>query len=360
MILATMDKFELQKEISGFTGLFKTLELLLELRWRLGMADDHLALDLCEFYATWEACQIRRIIGPTYDVERVPSCGMNGSSFDFRAKLPKHDTVQKAAQDLLIAVSSEDEAAVSSALREMGVFSFCPAPEHVFPKMEKIASRVSTRARQVFLVDLSLFAARVADLQRAREYVHQARTFDPSSRELYNICVIEGLIALNDGRINETIQCLDSSMKACQADVDSSVQTSLLPPNLELAEKLLERGERTAVLRHLLECHNVWQRRRPQIEEWIRIIETGEKPDFQTVGIWGDAEHPSYRLNVQWMRACSLKNQLNPAKPKIPMSPAQVLAEREKEMAEYEPLINARVKKALEYLEKDDDPGPLK
>ncbi len=41
------------------------------------------------------------------------------------------------------------------------------------------------------------------------------------------------------------------------------------------------------------------------------------------------------------------------------MSPAQVLAEREKEMAEYEPLINARVKKALEYLEKDD-PGPLK
>ena len=120
-------------------------------------------------------------------------------------------------------------------------------------------------------------------------------------------CVIEGLIALDDGRLKEAIQCLDSSTNACQADVDSSVQTSLLPPNLELAEKLLERGEQTAVLRHLSECHNVWQRRRPYIEEWIRIIETGGKPDFQTVGIWGDAEQPSYRLNVQWMRACSLQ-----------------------------------------------------
>ena len=52
-------------------------------------------------------------------------------------------------------------------------------------------------------------------------------------------------------------------------------------------------------------------------------------------------------------------NQLNPAKLEIAMSPAQVLAEREKEMAELEPFINARVKKALEYLEKDD-PASLK
>ena len=38
-------------------------------------------------------------------------------------KLQKHDTVQKGALDLLVAVSCEDKAAISSALREMG-FSF--------------------------------------------------------------------------------------------------------------------------------------------------------------------------------------------------------------------------------------------
>ena len=145
---------------------------------------------------------------------------------------------------------------------------------------------------------------------------------------------------------------------ACQADVDSSVQTSLLPPNLELAEKLLERGEQTAVLRHLSECHNVWQRRRPQIAEWIRIIETGGKRDFQTVGIWGDAEWASCRLNAQWMRACSLENQLNPAKLKMPMPPAQVHAERKKEMIELEHFINARVKKQLSTLRRAT-PRPL-
>jgi len=58
------------------------------------------------------------------------------------------------------------------------------------------------------------------------------------------------------------------------------------------------------------------------------------------------------------MRACSLEKQLSPAKPKIPMSSAQVLAERERQMAEYEPGINAHVKRNLEYLEKDLEAPP--
>ena len=34
-----MDKFEVQKKVVEFKGLFKTLELLLELRWKLGLSD---------------------------------------------------------------------------------------------------------------------------------------------------------------------------------------------------------------------------------------------------------------------------------------------------------------------------------
>jgi tetratricopeptide (TPR) repeat protein len=235
----------------------------------------------------------------------------------------------------------------------MEVLSFCPMPELVFSKMELLTSRVSGTAQQVFWVDLSLFAASVLDYQRAAKYVEQARAFKPSSRELYNICVVEGLIALNDGRVDEAIQCLDRSAEACQTDADSSIQCSLLAPNLDLAERLLELGERIVVLRYLTECHNVWQRCRRQIEEWIYLIERGEKPDFQTLEMPENANQPSYRLNVQWMRACSLEMQLSLAKPKTSMSSAQVLAERERRKAEYEPRMSAHIKKKLEYLEKD-------
>jgi hypothetical protein len=45
--------------------------------------------------------------------------------------------------------------------------------------------------------------------------------------------------------------------------------------------------------------------------------------------------------------------QLHPAKPKSPMSPARVLAERESRQAELESGMSARIKAKLAYLEED-------
>jgi tetratricopeptide (TPR) repeat protein len=336
-----MNKLELQKEVSEFTELFKTFELLLERRRKLCMADDQMAIGLCEFYATWSACQISRSVGSACDFEidheENETRPHSGEVF------PKAENVHKAAQDLLAAVESADWAAVSGALKEMGVLALCPAPEQVFSRMEDVTSRASERAQQVLLVDLAFFAVGVGDYRRAAEYIQQARTFDPSSRELYNICVVEGLIALNNGKAGEAIRSLESSTKACQTDVDSSIQCALLPPNLELAERLLQLGERIAVLGHLCECHNVWQLHRPQIEEWIHLIETGDKPDFQLardVGV-DDRSSQAYRLSIQWMRAITLEMQRSPTKPRTPMSPAQILVERERRRAEIEPRLDA-------------------
>jgi hypothetical protein len=179
-------------------------------------------------------------------------------------------------------------------------------------------------------VDLSLFAAKVGDIRRAGEYVRQARRFSLSSRELYNTCIIEGLIALRDGLVADAVLCLGNATIACEADVDSSIECSLLGPNFELAEKLLELDKRVGVLEHLLACHNVWQGRRAQIEAWIHMIETGEKP-LALVG--GDLEKLSERLPIQWMRACSLAIPPDLAKSSRVMSPTQVLAERDKRTA---------------------------
>jgi hypothetical protein len=67
--------------------------------------------------------------------------------------------------------------------------------------------------------------------------------------------------------------------------------------------------------------------------------------------IFGEAYQPSYRLNIQWMRACSIEMGLRAAKPRRPMSPAQVLVERERLMAEHARRMDSHIKKKLEYLE---------
>jgi hypothetical protein len=317
------------------------------------MLDDHLAIALCEFYALWGAYKVSECIRSICDFGPVPCCEENEESLGRREVLPKYEAVNRAAQNLLLAISAKDQVSISGALEQLGVSSLCLVPEQVFSKMEHVALHVTGRAQQLFWVDLSLFAAEAGDYQRARLYIQQTRTFDLSSRELYNVCVVEGLIALEEGRVDQAIGCLDGSTKVCQADVDSSIQCSLLPPNLDLAKRLLELGKRIEVLRYLTECHNVWWRCRPQIEEWIQLIESGEKPDFQALQTAEDADQLSYRLNVQWLRACSLEMQLQPAKPKSPMSPARVLAERERRQAELESSMSAQIKAKLAYLEKD-------
>lgn len=333
---------ELRQAIFHYGEVFKSYDYLLKLQEDFSIPDEHLATALFELYATQAARQIHECLAPTRRSKTiVASSGV----------WPKYETVQDAARDLSLAVVSKDEVSISYALEAMGVFSVCPDPEQASSTLEDIVSHVNGPAQQVFLVFLALSAARVGDFQRAGKYIEEARAFEPSSRELYDICVVDGLIALNAGNVKEAVRCLDNSMRACQADVDSSVQCALLTPDLEIAAKLLELDERVAVLRYLFECHNVWQSLRPQIEGWIHSIESEEVPDFRLPE--SDSTRVSRRMFVQWIRACSLQMNLNPANPRKTLSSAEVLAERERQHSEYKPHIDALIKKQLKYLEKD-------
>lgn len=349
-----MNNRDLREEINQFGEIFRTFEMLVKYRKRLGMPQDQMAIDLCAFYAIWAAHKVLRCVGAICSLQTDSDLSEDAQEVNYRELFEHGDSVHKVGQDLLLAVAERERTAALTALERMGVFSFCPIPDRVFSRMEDVASRVSERARSVFLVDLGLFAASCGDFLQAYRFVQQARSLGLSSRELYDSFVVEGLIALNDGRVGDAIQCVDRSMAACQADVDSSIQCSLVPPNLELARTLLEHGETIAVLRYLGECKNVWQLHGAQIEEWIQSIERGNKPEFRSAEI-AATDRLSRRLNVRWMRACSLEMQLIPPMPTTSQSPSQVLAERERRKAEYQPRVDAYIKRKLEYLEKDLD-----
>jgi hypothetical protein len=350
-----MNELGLRREVSDYEALFRAFESLLKDRAKFYVTDDHLATTLCELYAIMGAYQIRACIGSTGDIEIAPAQEENENDFRAREVLPKYETVQKAGQELLAAVVSDDKSAVLGTLEEMGVSALCPTPEHLFPRMELVTERVAGHAQQVFLVELSRFAANVGEYERASKYIQQARTFDPTSWELYNIFVVEGLIALNEGRLDDAVQCLDRSISACLAYENARVQCCVRAPNLELAEKLLERGERVEVLRHLLDCKNVWEVLQPQIDGWIHAIDSGEKPDFLATGNLRVPEKPSHRLRMQWMNACSLaKGPVSSDMKRVPpKSPAERLVARERWMAKNGPRLDAFIKRELEYLEKD-------
>ena len=355
-----MNELGLRKEVLDYEELFSTFEMLLKDRAKFYVVDDHLATALCELYAIMGAYKIRACIGSSNDIEIVPDQEENGDDCGAREVLPKYETAQKAGQELLAAVALGDKAAVLGAIKEMGVSALCPTTERPFSRMERVTERVVGHAQQVFLVELSRFAANAGEYERASKYIQKARTFDPTSWELYNIFVVEGLIALNERRLDEAVQCLDHSISACLAYENARLQCCVRAPNLELAEKLLESGERVEVLRHLLNCKKIWESLQPQIDGWIHAINNGEKPDFLATGNLRVPERPSHRLRMQWMNACSLaEGPVSSALKRVPpKSPAEQLAARERWIAENGPRLDALIMKELEYLEKDMDVPP--
>jgi hypothetical protein len=271
-----------------------------------------------------------------------------------RGSLPELDTVRRAVQRVTAAVASNNRVAVITALKEMGVFALCPIPDKQLWRMERVAKNVSGRARLVFLVELSLFAADTGNYDALRKYVIEAWSLDPNGWELHNFCTFEGLFALEAGSLDDSVRYLEKSLRACQADEHTLINCALRPPNFLLAQRLLERGARDPVLRHLVACKTVWQRSWMPMEKWINLIESGRTPDFDdSEGLKG-MRLPSCRLDLQWMRARSLEKPERLPQPSD-VSFEEVIAAKEKLLANVDRYISTEVEEAIKYLDKGLD-----
>jgi tetratricopeptide (TPR) repeat protein len=317
-------------------------------------AGQRLSRILSVFFGMKSAFLVCRSLGPEDNDHR--EAAMDGAGdFEEQPTLLKFDTVHSALQKLAAAVASNDGGAAMSALEEMGVFALCPIPDEQLSRMERLAGTVSGRARLVFLVELSLFAVELGDFDAARKYVTEAWGLAPSGWELYNFSILEGFFALEAGKTEKAVQYLERSLRACQTDEHTLINCGLRPPNFLLARKLFELGTRGAVIKHLVDCKNVWQRSWIPLDEWINLIESGQTPDFDSEGLRG-MSLPSCRLDLQWMRARSLESKKGSslAAPNS-KSPAEVVAAKERLLADVDRHISAKVKDAISYLDK----GPV-
>lgn len=306
---------------------------VVELSERLSASGDRLISVLCMFYVMWSALVIRIRLGMCEEpkVEVTKNRPLAKDLFLLPGCIPKFDIVQKAVEEFIATVNANDRTGVTNALQDMRIFALCPVPEEQLSRMELITNHVTGRACAIPLIDLSLFAIELEDYERAIKYATEAHTFDPGSWELYNLCIVKGLIALNSRQPSEAIQYLDESIYACRRNEYSSLSCGIRVPNLALAKKLLQTGHRVVVVKHLLECKDVWQSLRTKIDKWISVIEAGETPDFCGAGV---LRAISYRLQMQWLRlySLSLETELGMATRK---SPTEVLVGRHRLREEY-------------------------
>ena len=317
-----MKTFDLQTEVSGFGEVLQYSERCL--------AGDLLTCALCELFALKYAYKIRGCIAECVGTE-VANALERGVQEDSlggcQRRLPKAEEARGPALRLFPAVVSRDKTAIWSALDGMRVMALCPVPLQQFSRMERIADRVVGPAKMVFWVELSFFAAELGDYERASIYASEAHNFDPIGWELYSLTVIEGLVALNAGKNDEAIKSLDTSVSACLTDGHACLGCGTSPPNFLLAEKLLERGKRIEVISHLSDCKFVWRFLRSQIEEWIRVIESGGSPSFPAGGTW--------RLATQCQNARLIDSGQYLAESSMPQSRNQVIAEVERMRAAF-------------------------
>jgi TonB family protein len=87
--------------------------------------------------------------------------------------------------------------------------------------------------------------------------------------------IVRGLVALRSGNIQLATKDLIEAGKTT-----GSPQLDSFGPNLILANELLEKGERDAVLEYLTLCRSFWKMGSSKLDAWINIIRAGGKPDF--------------------------------------------------------------------------------
>jgi len=95
--------------------------------------------------------------------------------------------------------------------------------------------------------------------------------------------------------------------RSCQVDEYASLDCGVRAPNFMLAQELLEHGETEMVVTYLSQCKNIWRSFQLPISKLIGLIERGERVDLQTSEFVRALNQPSYKLQMQWMRACCLE-----------------------------------------------------
>lgn len=127
--------------------------------------------------------------------------------------------------------------------------------------------------------DFERAETKARDLLRIGEEIDRTSRFKGStlSDTTHVGNTILGLIEMNRNNVPAAKEHLLASARFTRTA--HPVHTSF-GPSMALAKSLLERGERQAVIEYLDLCTTFWKNSNGKLDEWKRVLEVGQTPDF--------------------------------------------------------------------------------
>lgn len=132
------------------------------------------------------------------------------------------------------------------------------------------------------LTSVLMAALREEDLARLRRYGQEALDLAPRfpgdwnhGNALHQGHAALGLLALDRGDVEGAVGHLLSS-----AQTPGSPQLDSFGPDLTLAQRLLDQGQRDAVRRFLEQCRTFWKMGGAKLHFWLETLRTGQTPEL--------------------------------------------------------------------------------
>src|SRR5882724_3018216 len=184
--------------------------------------------------------------------------------------------VQPAVQRFKEALLLGDILRAIQALGPTGILAEGDSPQRAVEGLESELAKAGGTRRLEFLPRLAKLALWAGDADKAEQYAKEAvglaRPADGEATHDGNMVL--GLFALHRGDTEQARRQLIQSSRT-----SGSTYMKLTGPNLSLANELLKRGEREAVVEYLGECRRWFEGRKP-LDTWIEKIRNGDDPPF--------------------------------------------------------------------------------
>ncbi len=146
----------------------------------------------------------------------------------------------------------------------------------------RLASAKTDDERFNFLDSAANAAFQAGELEKASSYAEESLRLAERYQDSWNYGnavhhghLILGHAALDRGDVAGAIQELLAA-----GATPGSPQLDSFGPQMSLAKRLLERGEREAVLSYFEECRRFWKLHLDRLDQWKRQVEAGEMPEF--------------------------------------------------------------------------------
>jgi tetratricopeptide (TPR) repeat protein len=260
-----------------------------------------------------QASELRRQEHVLWVLEHVPTCGLGRTPF-LRISRKKYPEAYARARQIILAqcekyaddpevvgdlgcIFSDDEPELAHDILRKAIAN---APEKsdlgfwLAPLIFKLAKAANDRPRIHEAIELlrryvddkphfRFFLAKMA--LNADEYelamIEARKLMDeslakPDSQAEHVAQTIFGTIAFHNGEVSTAINHLHAAGR-----VDTAPRLASYGPHMNLAQLLLDHGERDAVLKYLEDCKKFWNLGQRDLEKWISAIKAGKTPKLK-------------------------------------------------------------------------------